>query len=193
MIAQIRGRVLRRELTVLIVEVGGIGMRVQCTPAALALGTVGVEVVLPTTLVIREDHWQLFGFRDDEERSTFESLQSVTGIGPRIALAAVSTLDAATIAQAIANEDHALLTRIPGIGKKGAARMCIELKDRFAAVAMPPVGVTTSWQADVRDALIGLGWNQAQAESAVEKVAAAEPDSDVASALRSALQMLGRR
>ena len=154
----------------------------------LAAATVGTAVTLQTSLVVREDHWQLFGFNDAAERDAFELLQSVTGIGPRIALAAVSTLEPERIAQAIAAEDIDVLTKIPGIGKKGAARMCVELKDKFGASP-----TADGWRTSVRDALVGLGWSASNAESAVDAVAAEHSNPEVADALRAALQLLGRR
>lgn len=187
MIAQIRGTVLGRDAATLIVDLHGLGLRVHCTPSALAKAQVGVEVTLPTSLVIREDHWQLFGFHDHAERDAFLLLQSVSGIGPRIALAAVSTLEPDRLSAAIASGDVALLTRIPGIGRKGAERMCVELRDRITSVAVP------GWEAAVRDALTGLGWSTAQADAAVASVAEQDGTPEVADALRAALQILGRR
>lgn len=188
MIAQLRGVVLQRTAIGVVIDLHGLGLQVSCTPRALASAGVGTEVTLQTSLVVREDHWQLFGFIDAGERDAFELLQSVTGIGPRIALAAVSTLEPERIAQAIATDDLAVLTKIPGIGKKGAARMCVELKDKFGVGA-----ATDGWRAAVRDALVGLGWSAASAETAVDEVASENPNPEVADALRAALQMLGRR
>lgn len=188
MIAQVRGVVVQRSASNVVVDVHGIGMQLSCSPRALAAARAGAEVTLQTSLVVREDLWQLFGFFDAAERDLFDRLRSVTGIGPRIALAAVSTLDAERLARAVDTEDLDTLTKIPGIGKKGAARMCVELKDKLG-----PSTAVESWRISVRDALIGLGWSAAQAESAVEAVAADHPNPEVAEALRAALQLLGRR
>lgn len=190
MIAQIRGVVLHRTASELVVDVHGIGMRATCTPRALASARTGAEVELQTSLIVREDAWQLFGFADTVERDAFQVLLSVSGIGPRIALAAVSTLEAERLGAAIATGDVALLTKIPGIGRKGAERMCVELRDKFAGFA---AAVPVGWQAAVLDALVGLGWNASQAESAVAKVAAELGEPEVSVALRAALQILGRR
>ncbi len=189
MIAQVRGMVLARDASALVVDLHGLGLRLSCTPRALAAARVGSEATLPTTLVVREDSWQLFGFLDTAERDAFTLLLSVSGIGPRIALAALSTLDPDRLATAIANNDFALLTRIPGIGRKGAERMCVELRDRLQGSA----SMAPDWQASVREALIGLGWSAPQAESAVETVAEQGGTPEVADALRAALQLLGRR
>lgn len=190
MIAQIRGVVLHRTASELVIDVHGIGMRAVCTPRALASASAGSEVLLYTTLIIREDAWQLFGFADSVERDAFQVLLSVSGIGPRIALAAVSTLEPERLGAAIVAGDVALLTKIPGIGRKGAERMCVELRDKFAGFA---AAVPAGWQAAVLDALVGLGWNSTQAESAVTKVAADLGEPEVSLALRAALQILGRR
>lgn len=188
MIAQVRGIVLQRTASAVVVDLHGLGLQVACSPRALAAARVGTEVALQTSLVIREDQWQLFGFADSDERDVFELLRSVTGIGPRIALAAVSTLDAERLARAVETEDLDTLTKIPGIGKKGAARMCVELKDKLGrSVAVE------GWRTSVRDALVGLGWSAAQAESAVDAVAAEQSNPEVSDALRAALQLLGRR
>lgn len=188
MIAQVRGTVLSRTATGIVLDLHGMGLRISCTPRALGLAAPGVTATLHTTLVVREDQWQLFGFADADERDAFERLQSVTGIGPRIALAAVATMEPDRLAKAIADDDIDTLTKIPGIGKKGAARMCVELKDKLT----PPAHVD-GWRASVRDALVGLGWSVSQAESAVDTVAADHANPEVADALRAALQVLGRR
>lgn len=188
MIAQVRGTVLQRTAAGIVMDLHGLGLQLSCTPRALAAAKTGAEVTLQTSMVIREDHWQLVGFIDADERDAFDRLQSVTGIGPRIALAAVSTMDPERLAQAIAADDVDVLTKIPGIGKKGAARMCVELKDKFVAAS-----VAEGWRTSVREALVGLGWSAAHAESAVDTVAADNPNPEVSDALRAALQLLGRR
>ena len=190
MIAQIKGVVLHRTASELIVDVHGIGMRATCTPRALAMASAGSEVLLHTALIVREDAWQLFGFADPVERDAFQVLLSVSGIGPRIALAAISTLEPERLGAAIVAGDVALLTKIPGIGRKGAERMCVELREKFASFA---AAAPARWQASVLDALIGLGWNTTQAEAAVAKVAAELGEPEVSVALRAALQSLGRR
>ncbi len=189
MIAQVRGLVLQRDASSVILDVHGMGLRLSCTPRALAQARAGAEVTLPTSLVVREDSWQLFGFLDAQERDTFVLLLAVSGIGPRIALAAVSTLDPDRLATAVAGNDIALLTKIPGIGRKGAERLCIELRDKLTGSA----AAAADWQSSVREALIGLGWSAQQAEIAVSKVAEQGETTEVSDALRAALQILGRR
>ena len=130
----------------------------------------------------------LYGFADDRERDVFVLLQSVSGVGPRIALAALSTLDPDRLGAAIASGDIASLTRVPGIGRKGAERLCVELRDRFPAAAV----VAPGWQVAVQEALVGLGWSAVQAEAAVARVAEQGGEPEVTEALRSGLQLLGR-
>lgn len=189
MIARVRGVVLHRDASSVVIDMHGLGLKLACTPRALAQARVGSEVTLPTSLVVREDSWQLYGFLDEAERDAFVLLQSVSGIGPRIALAAVATLDPDRIATAIAGGDIALLTKIPGIGRKGAERMCIELRDKLTGTAI----VAPDWQSSVREALVGLGWSAQQAEGAVARVADEGASVEVSDALRAALQILGRR
>lgn len=188
MIAVVRGTVLQRSAADAVVDVHGLGLRVTCTPRALAAARPGAEVTLETALIVREDAWQLFGFADGAERDAFQLLLSVSGIGPRIALAAVSTLEPDRLGAAIAAGDVALLTKIPGIGRKGAERMCVELRDKFTGFA-----AAAEWRVAVLEALVGLGWNPAQAETAVDAVANELGEPEVAVALRAALQQLGRR
>ena len=188
MIARIRGTVLTRSATTVVVDLHGLGILVTGTPRALIGAHVGAEVDLATSLVVREDQWQLYGFADERERETFTLLQSVSGIGPRIALAALSTLDPDRLAAAIGSGDIAALTKVPGIGRKGAERLCVELRDRLPALAMAGGG----WRAAVHEALVGLGWSAVQADGAITRIAEQEAEPDVPTALRAALQLLGR-
>jgi Holliday junction DNA helicase RuvA len=202
-IASIRGRVLAVRLDAAVVEVGGVGMVAYATPTTLAGLRVGEDARLATALVVREDSLTLFGFADDDERDVFETLQTVSGVGPRLALAmlAVHTPDA--LRRAVAGEDLAALQRVPGIGRKGAQRIVLELTDRLGAPVGAPVGAdgrtsagppVTDQRGQVVEALVGLGWNVKAAEEAVAAVVpvdqAVEAD-DVASVLRGALRVLG--
>nr|WP_297427532.1 Holliday junction branch migration protein RuvA [uncultured Actinotalea sp.] len=199
MIASIRGRVLAVRLDAAVVEVGGVGMLAYATPATLAGLRTGEEARLATALVVREDALTLFGFADDDERDVFETLQTVSGVGPRLALAmlAVHTPDA--LRRAVAGEDLAALQRVPGIGRKGAQRIVLELTDRLgapvAADGGPAVGPRPSDQrGQVIEALVGLGWNVKAAEDAVTSVVPADlavGADDVAGVLRGALRVLG--
>ena len=173
---------------------GGVGISVACTPQTAAAATRGDTLGVHTSLVVREDSLTLYGFLDSEQRDVFELVQTVSGVGPRTALAVLATLSPDDLRQAIATEDVASLTRVPGIGTKGAQRLIIELKDRLRAVARPGVESPADGQETVRAALVSLGWPARDADRAVTAVASdAGDDADVAQLLRAALQHLDRR
>ena len=198
MIASVSGPVRVLRLDAAVVEVGGIGMLVHASPRTLAGLRVGQVAQLATTLVVREDSLTLFGFVDDDERATFETLQTVSGIGPRLALAMLAVHEPESLRRAIAADDLTALRKVPGVGLKGAQRMVLELKGKLGApAAFPgstqPEADDEGWRGQVRDALVGLGWAAKAADDAVEKVApAAGEPVDVAAVLRAALQRLGR-
>jgi holliday junction DNA helicase RuvA len=135
MIASVRGRVAAVSPDGAVVEVGGVGLAVHCTPGTLAGLRLGAEARLATSLVVREDSLTLYGFADDDEKHLFELLQTASGVGPRLAQAVLAVLTPDAVRKAIANADTATLTRVPGIGKKGAERLVLELRDRVG----PPV------------------------------------------------------
>ena len=164
MIASVRGRVASVSPDGAVVEVGGVGLAVVCTPTTLASLRVGDEARLSTSLVVREDSLTLYGFADDDARGLFEVLQTASGVGPRLAQAVLAVHTPDAVRRAIATGDIATLTRVPGIGKKGAERLVLELRDRIgppgwrsgeAPVSLPVAGV--SWQDQVRQALVGSG------------------------------------
>lgn len=200
MIASVRGTVQAVRLDAAIVEVGGVGLLVQATPATLASLRVGSEATLATSMVVREDSLTLYGFADADEREVFEVVQTVSGVGPRLALAMLAVHTPDGLRRAVAAEDLAALKRVPGIGHKGAQRIVLELADRLGAAApagVPdgPVVPAGDQRGQVVDALVGLGWNVRAAEDAVAGVvsdpaATIGPD-DVAGVLRSALRALG--
>jgi Holliday junction DNA helicase RuvA len=132
-IASLRGRVAAVTLSAAVVEVGGVGLKVLCTPATLASLRLGAEATLATTLVVREDSLTLFGFSDTEERDMFELVQTASGVGPKVAQALLAVHDPDSLRVAVAGEDIKALTRVPGIGPKGAQRIVLELKDRIGA------------------------------------------------------------
>ncbi|MFI0356645.1 Holliday junction branch migration protein RuvA [Actinomadura sp. 9N407] len=200
MIAFVSGRVAAAGPDGAVIDVHGVGMAVQCTPATLAGLRVGEQAQVPTSLVVREDSLTLFGFADDDERSVFELLQTASGVGPRLALAmlAVHTPDA--LRRAVATEDFTSLTKVPGIGKKGAQRIVLELKDRLGG----PIGDGSDvrapvraepWREQVQMGLVNLGWTARDADAAVDAVAAdidgAEPP-PVAALLKAALRKLSK-
>lgn len=202
MIASVRGTVLSVALDHVVIEVGGIGLAIRTTPATLAGLRRGESARLATTLVVREESLTLFGFAADDAKELFELVQSVSGVGPKIALALLAVLDPDELRRALAAGDTATLTRAPGIGRKGAERLVLELKDkvlaadlRSAAVGGRPV--VGGWRDQLVDALGGLGFAAKQATDAVDQVAADGDDpavaaGDMAALLRRALAVLGR-
>lgn len=199
MISSIRGEVSSVGLDHAVVEVAGVGLAVQTTPSTLATLRRGEQAQLHTTLVVREDSLTLFGFADVEAREMFTQLQSVSGIGPRLALATLAVLEPAALRTAIAQGQVTTLTQVPGIGKKGAERLTLELRDKMAESQLGAADPTQPEQSaavrsDVVEALAGLGFTARQAEQSVDKVlASAEPPEDTSSALRAALTALGSK
>jgi holliday junction DNA helicase RuvA len=205
-----------------VIDVGGVGLLVQCSPGTLAGFRPGERAKVSTSLVVREDALTLYGFGSDDERNTFELLQTASGIGPRLALAMLATFSPDGLRRAIATADVTALTSVPGIGRKGAQRIVLELAGRLgspddgAAGAGPGVPGTAiagpgsmtvrpgtlTWRDQVRTGLVNLGWQARDAEQAIAAVepdlltAAGAPDGpaevDVAIALRAALRVLGR-
>ncbi|MGE5828596.1 MAG: Holliday junction branch migration protein RuvA [Micromonosporaceae bacterium] len=200
MIASVRGRVTGISPESAVIEVGGVGLSVACAPSTLALLRVGDEARLATSLVVREDSLTLYGFADDDARALFELLQTASGVGPRLAQAVLAVHPPDVVRKAIVTGDTTTLTRVPGIGRKGAERLILELRDRVGPVAagetaLPGVLAGITWQDQVRSALVGLGWTAGQADQAVA-VVAAELDGGAAPGvpvlLKRAIQTLGR-
>lgn len=192
MIASVSGAVAGVNPSSLVVEVGGVGVLVACTPQTAAETRVGNVISLHTSLIVREDSLTLFGFADAEQRDVFDLVQTVSGIGPRTALAVLATLPPAALRRAIVEEDVAALTRIPGIGTKGAQRMIIELKDRLRAVTGESGARDEGGTSTVHAALVSLGWSAKDADRAVAAVAG-EGAADTSVLLREALRFLDRR
>jgi Holliday junction DNA helicase RuvA len=202
MIASVRGRVASVAPDGAVIEVGGVGLSVVCTPNTLAGLRLGEEARLATSLIVREDSLTLYGFADDDARQLFELLQTASGVGPRLAQAVLAVHPPDVVRKAIATGDLNTLTRVPGIGKKGAERLVLELRDRIGSVAtsiggeplaLPVAGI--SWADQVRQALVGLGWTSSQADQAVGIVSAelnGEPAPGVPVLLKRAIQVLGR-
>ena len=194
MIASVAGVVASVQPSSVVVEVGGVGISVACTPQTAASASRGDALALHTSLVVREDSLTLYGFPDAEQRDVFELVQTVSGVGPRTALAVLATMTPDGLRQSIAAEDVASLTRVPGIGTKGAQRLIIELKDRLRGVPRPGEQPSGDGAETVRSALMSLGWPARDADRAVAAVSGdAEDDADVAQLLRAALQHLDRR
>ena len=197
MIASVRGSVLRAGLDSVVVDVGGVGMLVHTTPRTAAGLRTGQPASLATSLVVREESLTLYGFADEDERSLFETVQTVSGVGPRLALAMLAVHSPDAVRAEVTTGDLVALTKVPGIGRKGAERIVLELRDKIG-VPSEPVSVgdrpaTAAWQGQVREALVGLGWTVRQADDAVEAVTPMESDGATVSALlKAALQELGR-
>lgn len=197
MIATVRGEVARVGLDHVVVEVGGVGLLVHTTPGTAATLKAGATCELATSLVVREDSLTLYGFERDEAKTLFETVQKVSGVGPRLALAMLAVHSPDALRAAVSSGDTRTLTRVPGIGTKGAERLVLELRDKMGgppANAGAAAGSTVpGWQTQVRDALVGLGWSAKQADDAVEAVAPqVGPDTTVSTLLRAALQKLAR-
>lgn len=191
MIAQLTGSVAHVGTTSLVVDVGGVGLHVLCPPSTLADVRPTMPIQLHTHLVVREESLTLFGFATAGERDAFETLQSVQGVGPKLALALLSVHPPARLAAAVASGDRAALERVPGVGAKVAARLLLELGGKLVLPtdASPE---TADGRAQVVDALVGLGWNAKAADRAVDAVASGEvAQADVPDTLRAALQNLG--
>jgi len=198
-IAFIRGLVQAVSLDSVVVDLGGVGLQATCTsPTALSM-RVGDRVELLTSLVVREDGWTLYAFADAAERDIFEQVQTVTGIGPRIALAVLSTMSPDELRSAIARDDLTALIKVPGIGRKGAQRLVLELKDKLGPIpsrtGLLIADPRADWHASVTAGLMSLGWSAREAEMAADSVAplAKEAgDADIALLLKAALQSLDR-
>ena len=200
MIASVTGVVRTLRLDAAVVSVGGVGLLVHASPRTLAGLREGQSAELATSLVVREESLTLYGFADDDERATFETLQTVSGIGPRLALAMLAVHEPEALRRAVATDDLTALRKVPGVGLKGAQRMVLELKGKIGlpgavdhAPDEPVSADDDTWRGQVREALVGLGWAAKAAEDAVAEVAppAGEPV-DVPAVLRAALQRLGR-
>ncbi|GHA04649.1 Holliday junction branch migration protein RuvA [Streptomyces echinoruber] len=199
MIAFVSGTVAALAPDAAVIEVGGVGMAVQCTPTTLSTLRVGHTARLYTSLVVREDSLTLYGFADDDERQVFELLQTASGVGPRLARAmlAVHTPDA--LRRAVATGDEKALTAVPGIGRKGAQKLLLELKDRLGEPAGAPVANASGgsgWRDQLHAALVGLGYAAREADEAVAAVTplaeTAGGPPQVGQLLKAALQTLNR-
>jgi len=212
MIAHLDGTVSAVAPDGAVIDVGGVGLLVQCTPGTLAGLRTGERARVATSLVVREDALTLYGFAGDDERNTFELLQTASGVGPRLALAMLAVFTPDALRRAVATEDLAALTMVPGIGRKGAQRIVLELAGRLgspgdvpssAPAAGGPAGTRAApWREQVRAGLVSLGWQAREADQAIAAVepelvtgapgqAAGDQAVDVSVALRAALRVLG--
>jgi Holliday junction DNA helicase RuvA len=208
MIAFVKGKVAAVGFDSAVVEVGGVGFEVRATPGTLAELRVGEPATLPTSLIVREDSLTLYGFADEDERTVFELLQTASGVGPRLAQAMLAVLHPDEIRKAVATDDLVTLTKVPGIGKKGAQRIALELKDRLGAPVgtgthtgngRPSMSAAAGWRDQVHAGLLSLGWSAREADAAVDAVVpvaedqlAADKTPEVATLLKAALRTLSR-
>lgn len=203
MIASVRGTVAALGPDGAVVEVGGVGLAVSCSPGTLARLRVGDAARLATSLVVREDSLTLYGFADDDERALFELLQTANGVGPKVAQTMLAVHSPRELRRAIATSDFAALTQVPGIGRKGAERIVIELRDRIGSIdggesaARLDDGVVpvAPWRDQLAQALAGLGFSGKEAADAIDAVASDTSNgahADVPALLRKSIQLLGR-
>ncbi|HEU5005355.1 MAG TPA: Holliday junction branch migration protein RuvA [Jatrophihabitantaceae bacterium] len=203
MIASVRGTVAALGPDGAVVEVGGVGLAVSCSPGTLARLRVGETARLATSLVVREDSLTLYGFADDDERATFELLQTANGVGPKLAQTMLAVHPPRELRRAIASSDYASLTKVPGIGRKGAERIVVELRDRIGAIDggdtastdLAGIAALAPWRDQLAHALAGLGFSGKEAGDAIDVVAADVPEGeapDVSALLRRSIQLLGR-
>jgi Holliday junction DNA helicase RuvA len=193
-IASLHGEVLEIALDHTVIEASGVGYKVMATPATLSTLRRGTDTRLITAMIVREDSMTLYGFADSAARDLFLTLIGVSGVGPKLALATLAVHDPDALRRALADGDVTTLTRVPGIGKRGAERMVLELRDKVGPCG-PTAGASAvnghAVRGPVVEALVGLGFAVKQAEDATDKVLGGEPESSTAAALRSALSMLG--
>ena len=192
MISRVLGTVAQVGVDDVVVVYGGLGFKVFIVPPLASELHKGDEVELYTHLIVREDALTLYGFKTEEERKVFEILMSVTGIGPRIGLAALTVFSPNDLRRAVADQDTATLSRIPGVGKKVASRMLVELGDKLGLPAQLPEASAPSAgvvEAEVKAALIGLGWNETKAESVLSELGG--NGLNASDLLRAALMKLG--
>ena len=197
MIAFVRGQVAAVGPASAVLEVGGVGLELHCTPDTLANLRIGSEATLPSSMVVREDSLTLFGFADEDEKQMFELVQTASGVGPKLAQAMLAVHRPEALRRAVSSDDVKTLTTVPGIGQKGAQRIILELKDRLGGPVSSAPGATVAasepWRDQVRQGLVGLGWSAKDADSAVEAVSDQVGERpDVPALLRAALRSLSR-
>ncbi|MFD7983627.1 Holliday junction branch migration protein RuvA [Kitasatospora indigofera] len=201
MIAFVQGQVAALSTGTAVVEVGGVGLALQCTPTTLSALRLGEPARLATSLVVREDSLTLYGFADEDERATFELLQNASGVGPRLAQAMLGVHSPDALRLAVATGDEKALMAVPGIGKRGAQKLLLEYKDKLGAphgsvpAQKPLAAGPAPWSEQLQAALVGLGYAPREAEDAVAAVAPeaeAQSSPDIGALLKAALRTLNR-
>jgi holliday junction DNA helicase RuvA len=189
-IGRLRGELVDKRPPTIIVDAGGVGYEVNVPMSTFyLLPATGNVVSLLIHLIVREDAHLLFGFGTDEERQVFRQLLKISGIGARTALSVLSGLSVAELYQAVASQDGAVLTKIPGIGKKTAERLLLELRDKLSSGALPAASFKTAAMSDALNALLSLGYSDKEAAKALESIAS---EASVQDAIRQALKMLAK-
>ena len=190
MIGRLTGQLAEKSPPLVLIDVNGVGYEVDVPMSTFyQLPGIGERVVLLTHFVVREDAQQLFGFLTHEERATFRLLVKISGVGPRTALAILSGLSVAELAQAVTLQESGRLVKVPGIGKKTAERLLLELKGKLGPDLARPASVASDAQADIVQALVALGYSEREAAAALK---ALPPDVGVADGIRVALKALSR-
>lgn len=190
MIATLSGTIKLIRSGNLVIDVGGVGLLVNVSPRVAAAHVVGTSISLHTVLVVRQDALTLYGFETQSALEIFELLQTVTGIGPKVAQSALTIYDTTELVSAIKNQQSGLLERIPGLGKKGAQRLVLELHEKVDGFDQAQIEIQSTWREQLTSALMGLGFNSRQSQERIDAVAlqfkdaAHEPISEL---LRSAL------
>jgi Holliday junction DNA helicase RuvA len=202
MISSVHGLVTALGPDAAVIEVGGVGLLVSCSPGTLARLRAGETARLSTSLVVREDSLTLYGFADDDERTLFELLQTANGVGPKLAQTILAVHAPREVRRAVASNDLVTLMAVPGIGRKGAERLVLDLRDRIGAIDTGTTGPTSGgvtptapWRDQLKHALAGLGFTGKEATDAIETVAGdVEPGAtpDLSGLLRRSIQLLGR-
>jgi len=192
LIGRITGTLLEKHPPQLLVDVGGVGYEIDVPMSTFYhLPATGARVTLHTHLIVREDAHLLYGFASDDERQLFRQLLKISGVGAKMALALLSGMSATELAQAVAAQDAGRLTKVPGIGKKTAERLLLELRDKLPAFAPAVHGAAVAAVSsnDVLNALLALGYNDREANSAIKQLA---PDLSVSDGIRQALKLLSK-
>ena len=187
MIASIRGEVLAIVDNAVIIDVGGVGISTLVVERTLQTLSIGSKATLHTSLMVREDSLTLFGFEDTQERDLFVLLQTVTGIGPRVAQSILNTLTVSDLRNAIGSESAAALEKVSGLGKKGVARIILELKDKVSGVNQRSITGDTAWQSSISAALSGMGFTGREIDQAIASVSVTALDQPLEEKLRVAL------
>ena len=196
MIASLSGVVKAISPSSVVIEVGGVGMLLQVSPRHAATMQIGKSASLFTTLLVREDALTLYGFESAEDRALFELLQTVSGIGPRVAQSALNTFETAQLLSAIFSGDASTLEKIAGLGKKGAQRLILELKDKVTPGEGHSVIGVSPWREQLNEALISLGFSAKESIEVIEGVAAENSSASseaIEDLLKQALQLRGRK